>query len=320
MRQDLLADDPKAVPIVRGKDVAEGIFERIPEEVDASTRRRIVAVVCDGVVGGHLQRREVFPFLHLQKAVKTRGHRSIDTDGRRREGGHSPDVGCDGEGEVLDVIVPMVPLPGLSLWGDTVPNEDGLVLAVAHRDRDGGVVEKEPVPLPGGRGSRDPVVPAVEEPFVDRLEVDDAKVDVSCPLAVPVADMEERVSDLSEDDGSLVVVQCMRDTQRWAVGEGEGRAVTHKMSVASLTARRLRCSGYRSLQLKSARRMTSKTWAKNMTSMSACFDDMALVGESARRGHSPVALKGWSGTSHSLGTIAIQTCSSLRVPTHVMRP
>ena len=33
-----------------------------------------------------------------------------------------PDVGCDGEREVLDVIVVMVPLPGLSFWRDAVRN------------------------------------------------------------------------------------------------------------------------------------------------------------------------------------------------------
>jgi len=82
MRHDLLVDDPKAVPIICRKDVAKGIFEQIPEEIDMSTHQQIVAVVCDGIVGSHLQRWEVFPFLHLQKAVKTRGHHLINTDSR----------------------------------------------------------------------------------------------------------------------------------------------------------------------------------------------------------------------------------------------
>lgn len=180
MRDDLLPNDPKAVPIVCTEDVPEGVFERISQEVDASTRRRIVAVICDGVVGGHLCRREVFPFLHFQEAVRTlegggvnaRSSTRMVTDEGEEE--HLPDVGRDGEREVLYVIIPVVPLPRLSLGSDAVPDEDGLVLAVPHGDGDGGVVQEEAVPLPGRRGSCDPVVPAVEETFVDHLQVDDA--------------------------------------------------------------------------------------------------------------------------------------------------
>ena len=67
-----------------------------------------------------------------------------------------------------------------------------MVLAEAHGDCDGGVVEKEPVRLPGGRGLGDPVDPPVDEAIVDEIEIDYAKENVSGCLAVPVAERRVR--------------------------------------------------------------------------------------------------------------------------------
>ena len=91
---------------------------------------------------------------------------------------------------MLDVVVAVVALPGLSLGGGRVGDENGLVRSVAHGDCDGGVVEEEAIARPGGRGLCDPVVPAVEEVLMEEVEVEDAKVDVTRGLAMPVAGHE----------------------------------------------------------------------------------------------------------------------------------
>lgn len=97
-----------------------------------------------------------------------------------------PDVGRNGEGEVFDMVIPMVPLPGESFWGDAIRNEYWLVLAIPHGHGDRGVVKEEAVPLPCVRGSCDPLVPVVDEMFVYGLDVDNAKVNVPGSLAVPM--------------------------------------------------------------------------------------------------------------------------------------
>lgn len=72
---------------------------------------------------------------------------------------------------MFDVIVAMIALPREPFRHGTEGHEDMLVLAVAHGHGDGGVVEKETVSLPGWRCVCDPVVPGVDETFMQDLEV-----------------------------------------------------------------------------------------------------------------------------------------------------
>ena len=57
-------------------------------------------------------------------------------------------MGGYGEGEMLDVIILDIAIPGESLHIDVVWHEDMLVVTVVHGDGNGGVVEKEVVSLP----------------------------------------------------------------------------------------------------------------------------------------------------------------------------
>ena len=57
-------------------------------------------------------------------------------------------MGGYGEGEMLDVIILVIAIPGESLHIDVVGHEDVLVVTMVHGNGNGGVVEKEVVSLP----------------------------------------------------------------------------------------------------------------------------------------------------------------------------
>ncbi|KAN0074539.1 hypothetical protein V8E55_011951 [Tylopilus felleus] len=80
------------------------------------------------------------------------------------------------------------PITGLSFWCGVVWDEDGLVLSITHGDCHWSVIKKKLVHLPGRRCLSDPVIPAINELFMDGLKVDNVKVDVPERLAMPVTD------------------------------------------------------------------------------------------------------------------------------------
>lgn len=65
MRHDLLSNDSESVLIVCVQDFAERVFNRVVEQVDASTRLWIMAIICDWVFGRDVLSSDVFPFVDL---------------------------------------------------------------------------------------------------------------------------------------------------------------------------------------------------------------------------------------------------------------
>ena len=216
-------------------------------------------------------------------------------------------MGGNGEPEELDVGIAAVPLsvPGLDV--DHVRMEDLLVLSVHQGNGDRGVVEEEMIGLPCMGCTVDPVDPFLEEEVVEGLDVVQPEVNGAVLFARPAA-----------------VEICRGEHRPWMcmfqdVWEMCDSKDAYNISVAKFTSRRVRGSGYVSLQEKSLSLRGEKAWAKNMMSMRAWVVVMAEVG-ALRRGHAPVALRGWSRTSHLLGTMEIQACSSMHLPIKSMRP
>ena len=89
--------------------------------------------------------------------------------GERGKGWYGPDMRGYGKGEMLDVIVSVVKIPGECLRINIVGHEDVLVLTVAHGDGDGGVVKEEAISLPGTGSMLEPVMPAVNETTMKHL-------------------------------------------------------------------------------------------------------------------------------------------------------